>query len=238
MTESFNDKLERVVRARGSHLCVGIDPDRQCSEPMMDAACRIIIAACGEYAAAFKPNAAFFESAGCGGGGAYRVPSIIGEHPSGTPPPLTIFDGKRGDIGNSSACYARGIFDAAGFDATTVNPLMGYDAVAPFLRDPSRGVFLLCLTSNPGAEDFLLKSELYLRIAEKAVEWNRQGNVGLVVGATQATYAAAVRRIAPDLSLLIPGIGAQGGLLGEIIEAIDARSNPRFLINASRSIMQ
>jgi len=262
MTETFNSRLARVVCERGSHVCVGIDPDwakfhdlyageiaewqtRQSpslvsaddSRMLMEAACSILIEACAPYASAFKPNAAFFESAGCGGAGIYEMPGIAARCAAGSPLPLAVFDGKRGDIGNTSACYAHAIFTSGGFDAATVNPLMGFDAVEPFLRDPDRGVFLLCLTSNPGAEDFLLKNDLYLRIAGKAVEWNRHGNVGLVVGATQAAHAAAVRRIAPDLPLLIPGVGAQGGSLAEILDAVDASNNPRFLINASRSIM-
>src|SRR5690606_4662268 len=115
--------------------------------------------------------------------------------------------------------------------------LMGRDAVEPFVSNPARGIFLLCLTSNPGADDFLLKNDLYLRIAEKAVEWNVNGNVGLVVGATRPQYLARIREVAPDLPLLIPGVGAQGGNLKETVDAIGGRDNRRFLINASRAVL-
>lgn len=275
MSETFNQRLERVVTRRRSHLCVGLDPEwervrarlhdevlehlrRQpisfgfvttdaappedarmpgveqlADEPDIakEVATELVLEATLEAAAAFKPNAAFFELVVAGGAG---VPAMVRSRGADA---LVIFDGKRGDIGNTSEQYARAILGDHGYDAVTVNPLMGHDAVEPFLRDPERGVFLLCLTSNPGAEDFLLHGELYKRIAEKAVEWNIHGNVGLVVGATRPEMAAGVRAIAPDLPLLIPGVGAQGGALAETIDAIGGRTNPRFLINSSRGIM-
>ena len=275
MTETFTQKFDRIVRGRGSNLCVGLDPDmgrvratmqahvlehlrhqpisfgfvttqdgiapdahmpgleQLAQEPDIakDVACELTIDACREFAAAFKPNAAFFELVVAGGTG---IPALVRQRGCEA---LAIYDGKRGDIGNTSLQYADAIFRAHGYDAVTVNPLMGHDCVEPFLRDPAHGVFLLCLTSNPGADDFLLKGGLYKRIAAKAVEWNRNANVGLVVGATRPELAAEVREMAPDLPLLIPGVGAQGGALGETLDAIGARSNPRFLVNSSRGIM-
>lgn len=226
----------------GCGSCAGGDGEsdtEECEECEFDvtpgmvaeAASRLYIDVCAEYAAAFKLNAAFFEPELTS---AEVVAECLEELGS---PALTIFDGKRGDIGNSSDHYASAVFDLLGFDSITVNPLMGYDAVAPFIADPERGCFLLCLTSNRGAEDFLLKNDLYLRIAERAVEWNREGNVGLVVGATRPEYAARVREVAPDLPMLVPGVGAQGGALAETLDAIRAKQNRRFLVNASRSIM-
>lgn len=212
---------------------VRLDPATLVEQPEVakDLACELVVRATAPFAAAFKPNAAFFElQVGAGVGVPRLVRELGGDH-------LVIFDGKRGDIGNTSRQYAEAIFEQAGFDAATVNPLMGWDAVEPFLQRPDRGAFLLCLTSNSGAEDFLLKNELYLRIAEKAVAWNKHENVGLVVGATRPEYAAKVREIAPDLPLLIPGVGAQGGNLQETLDAIRARENPLFVVNASRSIM-
>ena len=262
MAESFNQHLLEVVSRRDSHVCVGLDPDdRKFSEGMRRAlmqaaagarlhpavaipaepegalrvlACGQTVLAAGPHAAAFKPNAAFFEALPNGGDMLRELSHSIRLSCPGT---LAICDVKRGDIGNTAQQYAHAVFGAWGYDAATINPLMGEDAVEPFLRDPGHGVFLLCLTSNPGARDFLLRNDLYLRIAERAVEWNRNANVGLVVGATRAEHAAAVRRIAPELPFLVPGVGAQGGSLAEIMDAIDARRNPRFLINASRSIM-
>lgn len=242
---SFNQHLENVCHKRGTNLCVGLDPDfdridrlqgpeslskaEVCIRAMMTAA-----SAASAYAAAIKPNAAFYEAVEEDEPLMARMGAHLHEN---YPDIIAIADAKRGDIGNTSAQYAKAVFDVQRFDSVTVNPLMGTDAVEPFLRDPKRGVFLLCLTSNPGADDFLLQNDLYLRIAEKAVRWNTNDNVGLVVGATRPEYLQRVREIAPDLPLLIPGVGAQGGKLDETLDAIDGKTNRRFLINASRSIL-
>ena len=194
------------------------------------------VAATAPYVSAFKPNAAFFEAAE-----SYDSSSLMAQMghylADNFPDILALCDAKRGDIGNTSAHYAHAVFKQQRYGSVTVNPLMGHDAVEPFLRDPEKGVFLLCLTSNPGAEDFLLKNDLFLRIAEKAVEWNTNNNIGLVVGATRPEYLARIREIAPDLPLLIPGVGAQGGKLSETLHAINGKNNRRFLINASRSVL-
>lgn len=240
MTKSFNARLERLVIVRESHLCVGLDPVLNFADGELVARdsrdlkrwqTEMVIDAVAGVASVFKPNAAFFETMA---GGTGWIPEKIRETDKHI---ITLCDAKRGDIGNTSEAYAESILVKQGYDAVTVNPLMGYDAVEPFLRHPDRGAFLLCLTSNPGADDFLLINDLYLYIAEKAAAWNRHGNVGLVVGATRPEQAARVREVAPELPLLIPGIGAQGGSLSEIIDAIGGRINRRFIINASRSIM-
>jgi orotidine-5'-phosphate decarboxylase len=217
----------------GSTLGLDVEPEQLADEPDIakEIACELVARATAESAAAFKPNAGFFELVVAGGAG---VPGLVREMETAQ---VVIYDGKRGDIGNTSNQYARAIFTDGKYDAVTINPLMGFDSVEPFLRDPAHGVFLLCLTSNPGAADFLLRNELYKRIAEKAVEWNRNGNIGLVVGATRVEHAAAVRAIAPELPFLVPGVGAQGGSLAEILDAIDARNNRRFVVNASRTVM-
>jgi orotidine-5'-phosphate decarboxylase len=262
--ETFVDKLLRTVFVRRSHLCVGLDPDesrltdeylarvadyhsarripreadlvttlgRSSAAKFM--ACQAVILATAKEAAAYKPNTAFLESSPTDWAVLESMPAAISSHAPGA---MTICDAKRGDIGNTSRQYAQAFLNTMGFDAVTVNPLMGTDSIEPFLQIPGRGAFLLCLTSNPGADDFLLRNELYKRIAEKAAIWGRAGAVGLVVGATRPELAAEVRAIAPELPLLIPGVGAQGGDLKATLEAIDARRNPRFLINASRSIM-
>ena len=240
MTENFNERLERIVTARRSNLCVGLDPivklpDERSGDADADALKRglteMVIDATHDVASVFKPNAAFFETMA---EGSSWVPAMIRERDKDI---IVLCDAKRGDIGSTSEAYAEAILTTQGYDAVTVNPLMGHDAVEPFLGLPERGVFLLCLTSNPGADDFLVKRDLYLHIAEKAASWNRHGNVGLVVGATRPEQAARVREVAPELPLLIPGVGAQGGAIGEIIHAIGGRTNRRFIINASRSIM-
>lgn len=246
LTQNFNARLESVCRQRNSNLCVGLDPDLQRINALADdwnedgatdQAVRTMLAAASAaagYAAAFKPNAAFFEAIE----NESPLMAAIGHHlDENYPDVIAIADAKRGDIGNTSGRYASAAFDLQKFDCITVNPLMGHDAVEPFLRNPAKGIFLLCLTSNPGAEDFLLHGDLYLHIAEKAVQWNTNHNIGLVVGATRPEYLDQIRRIAPDLPLLIPGVGAQGGKLDETLDAIGARDNRRFLINASRSIL-
>lgn len=242
---SFNVWLESVCRTRKTNLCVGLDPDCEhvhaltnhpnlappdlCLNAMFTAA-----TAAAAYAAAFKPNAAFFESIEEDVPLTTKMGHFLHQN---FPDIIAVVDAKRGDIGNSSSHYANAVFQMQQYNAVTVNPLMGYDAVAPFIESPTRGVFLLCLTSNPGADDFLLKNDLYLRIAEKAAEWNTRDNIGLVVGATRPEYLARIREVAPTLPLLIPGIGAQGGKLDETLDAINARMDRRFLINASRSIL-
>lgn len=224
-----------MLRTRGSKSSV-LPPAGEHLDEALERLCvsQAVAQLTHSFAAAFKPNTAFFEGSRTGLAALEGLQNFLGDLPGQL---ITICDAKRGDIGNTSARYADAVFTRWKYNAITVNPLMGTDSVEPFLRDPTRGVFLLCLTSNPGAADFLLKGELYKRIAEQAVKWNTNQNVGLVVGATRAEHAAAVREIAPELPLLIPGVGAQGGSLAEILGAIGAKSNPRFLINASRSIM-
>jgi orotidine 5'-phosphate decarboxylase subfamily 2 len=257
MANSFNDRLLASILRAKSHLCVGLDPDPrrftpelreaasrmlrepQVSPPAFDTGIRTTLGHAVAFlthtcAAAVKVNTAFFESAPTGIETLKHLRHFIGQLDSAL---VTICDAKRGDIGNSSEKYAEAIFSHLDYDAVTINPLMGTDSVEPFLRDSERGAFLLCLTSNPGASDFLLQNELYKRIAERAVNWNTQNNVGLVVGATRPQYAAEIRSIAPELPFLIPGVGAQGGALAESLDAIDAKNNPRFLVSASRSIM-
>jgi len=242
--QTFNQWLEHTCRSRNSNLCVGLDPDCgkvqaivghpvEIASELCVRAMTTVAAAAAPYVAAFKPNAAFFEAIEV----SRPLTSHIGHYLSDTfPDIIALCDAKRGDIGNTSVQYARAVFETQRFHSVTVNPLMGTDAVEPFTRNPARGIFVLCLTSNPGADDFLLQNDLYLRIAEKAVQWNTNDNVGLVVGATRPEYLARIREIAPALPLLIPGVGAQGGKLDETLDAINGQSNRRFLINASRTV--
>jgi len=152
-----------------------------------------------------------------------------------------IIDAKRGDIGNTARLYARAFFEGLQFDAITVNPYMGFDAVAPFLEYPGRCALVLCLTSNPSAgevEGLSAGGEpVFLHVARRVVEWSRHGSCGLVVGATQAGDLRQVRRIAPRLPILIPGVGAQGGDLPQAVaNGVDA-SGELAIINVARSVL-
>jgi orotidine 5'-phosphate decarboxylase subfamily 2 len=235
MTVTFNARLAATCAAADSLVCVGLDPRPGAHDDLV-AFCRRIIDATAPYAAAFKPNSAFFEVLGPGGMG--RLAEVIAHVPPGK---VVILDAKRGDIGSTAEAYAHAAFTQLGAHAITVNPYLGGDAVAPFLADPERGAFVLCHTSNPGATDFQTLDvgggPLYLAVAREAVRWNTHGNAGLVVGATYPAALAAVRAAAPDLPILVPGIGAQGGDLAVAVTAgLDAHGGG-LLINSSRGIL-
>jgi uridine monophosphate synthetase len=237
---TFADLLNARARSIRSLLCVGLDPHPDLlSAPTPAAAgefCRRIIRETADLALAFKPNIAFFEAFGAEG---YRaLADVVGEcRAKGVP---VILDAKRGDIGDTSKAYARMAFETLGVDAITVNPYLGGDAVAPFLEREERGAFVLCRTSNPGAADLQLRRlngvPLYERIVELAQSWNRRGNVGLVVGATDPAAVARVRSLAPDLWLLVPGVGAQGGDLRASLAAGLRTDGLGMLVNVSRSL--
>ena len=199
------------------------------------------MAATAAAAAAFKPNAAFFEL--YGGEGVEALRQVIASIPEGIP---VILDAKRGDIASTAEAYARAAFTTLGAHAITANPYLGGDALAPFLADPGRGVFLLCKTSNPGSGDLqdlrLLGSggalRLYEQVAALAQGWNSQDNLGLVVGATYPQALAAARRQAPDLWILAPGVGVQGGDLAACLQAGLRRDGSGLLVTVSRSLAQ
>jgi orotidine-5'-phosphate decarboxylase len=238
----WNDKLRQAIRDSGSLLCVGLDPDpakipahlMKKGDPVFQFN-RAVIDATADFAAAFKPNLAFYEALGSEGLDILR--RTVAYVPSGR---LIIGDAKRGDIGSTAERYARALI-GLGFDSFTVNPFLGEDSVRPFIGDPSKGAFMLCLTSNPGSRDFqqlrVDGEPLYLHIARAVARWNDRGNCGLVVGATHPGELAAVRGATSDLPFLIPGIGAQGGdLESTIMAGTDAGGGAAF-INASRSIL-
>ncbi len=240
----FNARLNQLISAKNSLLCIGLDPDpaklpeclRKESSPVLKFN-REIIAATHREAAAFKLNIAFFEALG---GEGWRILEKTLEF---LPPDVIIIaDAKRGDIGNSSRKYAQTFLQTYDFDAATVSPYMGSDSVAPFLENPAKGAFVLCLTSNAGSGDFqLLETEgepLYCKVARAAARWNKgRGNCGLVVGATHPELIGRVRSLAPDLPLLIPGVGAQGGNLEAAVLAGTNNSGTGALINSSRGII-
>jgi orotidine-5'-phosphate decarboxylase len=152
-----------------------------------------------------------------------------------------IIDGKRGDIGNTASHYARCLFDELGADWVTLNPYMGYDSMRPFLEYKDRGVFVLCLTSNTGAKDFqqltIEGKPLYAVVAEKVAYWNKDGNCGLVVGATHPDQLKEIRALAGDMPLLIPGVGVQGGSLERAVEDGTENFEKVAVINVSRSVL-
>lgn len=236
MTLTFRERLKQSVEGAGSLLCVGLDPypDRTPHDQVFDA-CRRVIDATARYAAAFKPNSAFFEAAGTDG--LDILARVIAHVPAGR---LVVLDAKRGDIDNSARAYARSAFEILKVDAVTVNAYLGSDSMAPWLADPARGAFVVCHTSNPGARDLQERDvdgePLYIAVARASVGWSAGGNVGLVVGATFPEEMLAVRRVAPDLPFLVPGFGAQGGDPAAALAAGLDASGGGILASSSRGV--
>ncbi|MCJ7669655.1 MAG: orotidine-5'-phosphate decarboxylase [Dehalococcoidia bacterium] len=233
----FTDKLLSISRKNKSWLCIGLDPDPELM-PGVDVLQfnKAIIEATCDLVCAYKPNLAFYEALGTEGLAILEktVKYIPGDIP-------VIGDAKRGDIGNTARAYARALFSVLGFDATTVNPYLGYDSIEPFIDYRDKGVFILCRTSNKGAADFQNLCTnglpLYEVVAQKAKEWNIYGNIGLVVGATYPEELKKVRSICPEMPLLIPGVGAQEGDLASAVGyGVDARGE-KAIINVSRQIL-
>jgi orotidine-5'-phosphate decarboxylase len=242
---AFNARLDAAISARESLLCVGLDPEVEKlpealrglpPEEAILAFNREIIAATAEHVVAYKPNLAFYEALGPPGLEALR--QTLRAIPPGI---VVVGDAKRGDIANTMRLYARALLDVYGFDAVTASPYLGRDALVPLLERPDRGVFVLCRNSNPGAAEIANLNvdgqPLYLRVAERVQAWNEQGNVGLVVGATVPQELAAVRRTVPDLPILLPGVGAQGGELEAAVAAgLDGRGRG-LLVVAARQVL-
>ncbi len=235
---SFLEKLAAATRKNSSLVCIGLDPDPAQMPPGVSVLDfnKAIVESTGDLVCAYKLNLAFYEAMDSEGMDALkRTVKLV---PPGV---VTIGDGKRGDIGNTARAYARAIFDVLGFDAATVNPYMGSDSVEPFLQFADRGVFILCRTSNAGSKDFqslrVQDRQLFEIVAARASEWNKSGNVGLVVGATYPEELKLIRQSHPDLPLLIPGVGAQGGDLELAVRyGVDARG-AKAIINSSRQII-
>jgi orotidine 5'-phosphate decarboxylase subfamily 2 len=233
LATSYVERLARRCREAGSFVCVGLDAPGDLPAEEVAVRNRALIEATAPYAACFKPNLAFYEQFGIPG--LRALEATIDAIPDGIP---VIGDAKRGDMGNTAAAYARALFDVWGFDAATVNPFQGRDAVEPFLAHEDRGIYVLCRTSNPGSAAIqnatLASGEfLYERLAAEMPSWG--ANVGLVVGATAPAELARVRALAPRTALLVPGVGAQGGAPADVVAA--AGGEPGLLVvNASRSI--
>lgn len=235
---TFFEKLHKAIETNNSLLCVGLDPDPE-RLPVKDVLNfnRAIIDATQDVVCAYKPNLAFYEALGPEG---LTILQRTREH---IPPHIPVIgDGKRGDIGSTARAYARGLFEVFAFDATTVSPYLGYDSVEPFLGYRSKGVFVLCRTSNPGAVDFQDlpcsgDSPLYQVIADKAREWNRSGNVGLVIGATYPEELRTIRTRCPDMWFLVPGLGTQGGEVSAAVRNGVDRTGSGAVFNVSRQVL-
>jgi len=245
--ETFFSLLEKRVEDCSSLLCIGLDPHLpDLPQPTAAAAlkfCLDLVRQTSPYAAAFKPNAAFFEALGPDG---WRVlQELIAEIVSGSSQrgsriPV-ILDAKRGDIASTAEAYARSAFGMLGANAITLSPYLGRDSIEPFLADPERGIFLLCKTSNPGSgdlQDLILQDgeSLHERVAALAQSWNTRDNVGLVVAATAPEALERVRAAAPQLWFLVPGVGTQGGDLETALRAGLRPDGRGLLINVSRSV--
>lgn len=245
--ETFFSFLEKRVDDCSSLLCVGLDPHgSDLKEPSPASAldfCLALVKQTAPYAAAFKPNAAFFEVFGAEGWTALKqvIEAINAEsHRLGSRIPI-ILDAKRGDIASTAEAYAESAFETLGVDCITLSPYLGKDSIEPFVKNQEKGIFLLCKTSNPGAgdlQDLLLESGdlLHIHVAKLAQAWNVKNNIGLVVGATYPETLERVRVVAPDLWFLVPGIGTQGGDLESALKSGLRKDGKGMLINVSRGI--
>lgn len=242
------EEIFAQIQKKKSFLCVGLDTDiKKIPKSLLKEADPIfafnksIIDATAQYCVAYKPNIAFYESMGPKGWESLQktleyIPKDI----------FTIADAKRGDIGNTSALYARAFFDPTSsglsFDAVTVAPYMGEDSVKPFLSYPNKWVILLALTSNVGSNDFqrlALKDEnalIYEKVLSKSITWGSEDELMFVVGATQAEQLESIRKLIPNHFLLVPGVGAQGGDLAAVAQ-YGMNKQCGLLVNAARSII-
>lgn len=236
-------ELSNHIRNKRSFLCIGLDTDinripkhlLEHDDPIFEFN-KAIIDSTKDYCVAYKPNIAFYEAMGSKGWESLEktlnyIPKDI----------FTIADAKRGDIGNTSALYARTFFETYNFDSITVAPYMGRDSVEPFLTYKGKWVIVLGLTSNHGSEDFqMLKSQndkfIFEEVIQKCKSWSDKNKMMFVTGATKAEYLKQIRGIIPDHFLLVPGVGAQGGSLKEVYENA-SNANIGLLVNSSRGII-
>ena len=250
--ETFISFLEKRVDDCSSLLCVGIDPHIS-DLPSPTAASALtfslnLVKQTSRYAAAFKPNAAFFEVFGAKGWTALKqVIEAINEESDrmGSRIPI-ILDAKRGDISTTAEAYAKSAFEYLGADCITLNPYLGKDSIEPFLNHSQKGVFLLCKTSNAGSMDVQnllvmpmgsdMPMPLYIYVAKLAQQWNEKNNVGIVVGATHPQIMEMIRATVPDLWFLAPGVGAQGGELEMTLKSGLREDGKGLLLPISRAI--
>jgi orotidine-5'-phosphate decarboxylase len=242
---SFMTALRQRWQTANTLVCVGLDPEpakfpaRFANDlDAVFAFCRDIADATADYACAFKPQIAHFAALRAED----ALERLIAHLKSTHPDVPVILDSKRGDIGSTAQHYASEAFDRYGADAVTVNPYLGRDALQPFLDRADRGVIILCRTSNPGAgelQDLLVAGRpLYQHVAEKAaIEWNANGNIALVVGATWPGQLAEVRALVKDMPLLVPGVGAQGGDAGAVVSNAKTPDGTGLMVSSSRAVL-
>ena len=238
-------ELFESIRRKKSFLCVGLDSDfnkipdflKETEDPVFEFN-KQIIQHTHEFAVAYKPNLAFYESLGTKGWQSLeKTIEFLKKYDV-----FTIADAKRGDIGNTSKMYAKAFFENLDFDAVTVAPYMGIDSVSPFLEYQNKWVILLALTSNKGAFDFQFavnkdsSRRFFEEVLIKSQQWGTKDNMMFVVGATQANMLADIRKIAPDHFLLVPGVGAQGGSLEEVAK-YGLNDHCGLIVNSSREII-
>ena len=240
---TFTRRLQDIQTKQNSLLCIGLDTDpekipehlKSMPNPVLEFN-RKIIEATQDLVCAYKPNLAFYEAMG------ERGMTILKETLKCIPSSvLTIGDGKRGDIGNTSQRYAASLFDDYDFDSVTVNPYLGFDSIEPFMIHPEKGVFILALTSNAGSKDFqrlrVGSTPLYEKVVRRAKKWNTNQNIGLVVGATHPKELRRIRTIVPEMPILIPGVGKQGGGVQSSLRYGCNKQGQLAVINVSRSII-
>ncbi len=241
----FRKSLQTAWQQADSMLCVGLDPDPSRlpqgvgsgSEAVFNF-CRAIVDATAPYVCAFKPQIAYFAALGAEA----QLEALITHIHQRWPSVPVVLDAKRGDIGSTAEQYAREVFGRYGADAVTVSPYMGFDSVEPYLAWEGRGVIVLCRTSNAGGSDLQAldvgHGKLYEQVARLVSgPWNRNGQLGLVVGATYPAELERVRALVGDLPLLVPGIGAQGGDVDATVAAGLAPAGYGMMINSSRAIL-
>ena len=236
----YSKKLDKIIKKNKSNLIVGLDPDirkiprvfLKNKNPIFEFNKSVILAT-KDVAAGYKLNLAFYEALG-----RYCYETIEKTVQFIPDELVKICDGKRGDIGNTDEYYARTYFDDLNFDSMTINPYMGRDSIEPFLSRKDKGIYVLALTSNSGSEDFqkqkIGKKFLYEKVIEKCIELDKNKQIGFVIGANHTDLIKNITTKYQNISILIPGIGAQGNDLNILLKNI---KNNRFLINASRSII-
>lgn len=236
-------KLIQQIKAKQSFLCVGLDPDIEKMPESLGGDLfefnKRIIDATAPYSIAFKPNLAFYE---CGGLKGYKAfEDTVNYIKKNYPDIFIIADAKRGDIGNTSKMYAKSFFEELDIDALTVAPYMGEDSLRPFLEFADKWTIILALTSNKGSQDFQLlmdsKGErLFETVLKKTLSWGNDENTMYVVGATQGEMFKEIRKIVPNHFLLVPGVGAQGGSLADVVK-YGINKDCGLLVNSSRGII-